>query len=273
MLTAIQELKAAARVLQRDKIVAKAAKPLEKKMQGIFGKQGKTFVAGFKKYRGSFAEAVTAPNLNPVFGQVWDETADDMKVAVKAGNTEGYKAGIAAASDTGLAISFTVGHPEAVKWLEDHAGEMVKGIDDTTRNVIGDIVTRGVEQGTSYSAIEREIAGKYQEFTDYRSHMIAVNEVGTAYGEGKRASIENTMVAQGLDMEKSWEDMGDDLVCPDCQANADDGWIPFDDQFSSGDDCEPHDPNCRCNVQYRVAPGPSDQEQAAASLGALETRR
>ena len=56
-------------------------------------------------------------------------------------------------------------------------------------------------------------------------------------------------------MEKSWADMEDDRVCEDCQKNADAGWIPYDEDFPTGDQCAPHDPGCRCNTQYQVASG------------------
>jgi hypothetical protein len=47
---------------------------------------------------------------------------------------------------------------------------------------------------------------------------------------------------------------GDGDVSDLCRMNAEQGWIPIDEIFVSGDDTIPQHPNCRCNVQYRNTP-------------------
>ena len=106
-------------------------------------------------------------------------------------------------------------------------------------------------------------------FSPSRAENIARTETATAQGQGAKSAAAHFK----LD-EKRWITQGDGLVTPECQANADAGWIPIADPFPSGHDTIPVHPRDRCNVIYRKA----DAEQAAAytngvvkSEGALPT--
>lgn len=250
----------ATKVLKREKELIPIEKTLEKKMAVIFRKQGKAFIAAFEKYSGLFTEAFPSTDMNSLFDGMEAGTAEDMTLAIKAGTSTAYTAGIDGVSIAGYAMSFTVKHPDAMKWLEEHAAEMVTKIDETTRETIGSLVTQGMEEGWSYGKTAKEITSRFEEFAvgkpqahiDSRAHLVAVTESGNAYEQGARDSMD-VLRAQGLEVEKSWNTVGDDLVTDECLANEAEGWIPIDDEFSSGDLNPLRFPGCRCNCTYQVA--------------------
>ena len=86
-----------------------------------------------------------------------------------------------------------------------------------------------------------------------RAHLIAVTESGAAYEQGNRAMADQ-LAAAGLQMEKSWLDVGDSRVTDGCQANAAAGWIPVADTFPAGADQPPLHPACRCTALYQRVP-------------------
>jgi hypothetical protein len=51
-----------------------------------------------------------------------------------------------------------------------------------------------------------------------------------------------------------------DDPCDECQGNADDGEIPLDDDFSSGDDAAPAHPRCLCDTAPVVYDDTTDSE-------------
>ncbi len=86
-----------------------------------------------------------------------------------------------------------------------------------------------------------------------RAQLIAVTESGAAYEQGNRALVDQ-LAAAGLQMEKSWLDVGDSRVSDGCQTNAAADWIPVEDTFPAGADQPPLHPACRCTALYRRVP-------------------
>lgn len=141
-----------------------------------------------------------------------------------------------------IALKFDLKNPRAVAYLAEHGAELVKGIDETTRDYLRTVITDGVRDGLSYDELARQIIDRYGEFAvgsplqhiDSRAHLIAVTESGMAYVEGN-AIIARDLQDDGLPMEKSWLTVGDGRVDEeDCLPNEGQGWIPFDDAFQSG---------------------------------------
>jgi hypothetical protein len=251
----------AARLVSREKALAPVIREIDRKMSAIFKKQGRLFVVEFPKLSYLFTENIDADNLARILDRIDAETSPQMKAVLRTNTQVAYGAGIEAGSEISTALTFSLKHPAAVKWLEEHAAEAVTKIDESTRSVISNLVTQGVEEGWSYNRTARAIRERYEEFAvgqpqhhiQSRAHLVALTESHTAYGEGHRAGIE-PLLKVGLEVEKSWVNMGDDLVSDGCLENSDAGWIPYDEDFPSGDLAEPRFPGCRCNVQYRVKP-------------------
>jgi len=80
--------------------------------------------------------------------------------------------------------------------------------------------------------------------------MVAVTEAGEAYCSGEAVMVKDLM-SKGLEMEKHWLVTGG-RICPICQNNDGEGWIPAETAFSSGHDHPLAHPACRCATQYRL---------------------
>ena len=160
---------------------------------------------------------------------------------------------------TVLGIRFDLRNPRAVAYLEEHAAALVTRIDETTRDYIRTVIVEGASVGASYNEMAKRLIERYKEFAigkpqkhiDSRAHLIAVTEVGEAYSRGNYIVGEGLRDA-GLQMEKSWDTVGDDRVSAGCRENEAAGWIPFDATFPSGHLRPLRFPGCRCALLMRT---------------------
>jgi len=155
-------------------------------------------------------------------------------------------------------ISFDLSSPAAMAHIKAHGAEMVKAIDDTTREEMLGVLERMAAKGESPQAIAREIVSRWKGFAikkpqlhiRNRAHLVAVTELGNGYEQGRLLAARE-MEDEGLPMMKSWLTVGDDRVSEGCQDNANDGWIDLGKKFSSGHDSPLRFPGCRCTALYR----------------------
>jgi hypothetical protein len=156
----------------------------------------------------------------------------------------------------GVGTSFSLKHPDAVSWAQEHAGARISAVEDATKSEIHDMIVRGLDEGKSYSEVAREIKGRFNEFAvgvpqkhiASRAELVAVTEYGQAYEEGGRSLIDD-LRAVGLDMEKMWNAMGD--YCDVCEENMSQGWIDSEEAHASGHMHPLAHPACKCNETYR----------------------
>lgn len=161
-------------------------------------------------------------------------------------------------------ISFSVKHPEAVKYLLAKATlelSNYKGnITDTTKTKVLSIITTGLENGDSYSSIGQSIVaqGDAGVFSTARAELIASREMGFAYEKGRKIPVDE-LLGKYPDRKalKSWATVGGgsaNNVTPECEANEAEGWILFSESFSSGDNEAPRNdnPRCRCATNYKI---------------------
>ena len=97
---------------------------------------------------------------------------------------------------------------------------------------------------------EEFAVGKPQKHIDSRAHLIAITEIGEAYEVGN-ATVADDLRQAGLPMEKSWLHSRDGKVSDGCLRNAEDGWIPIEQAFTSGHMHPLRFPGCRCAALYR----------------------
>lgn len=150
-------------------------------------------------------------------------------------------------------------NPKQHQYLEDRAAKMVTAIDDVTRQDVKDIIVKGHAESKSYSAIAKDIRDKYEEFSTPkpqghikdRAELIAVTELAhAAQATGYEESM--ALADDGWEVEKLWNNTGDDKVSDGCLENTDAGWIPIDEEFPSGDQYPPRFPGCRCCLSFNV---------------------
>ena len=150
-----------------------------------------------------------------------------------------------------LSISFDVPQPRAVAWLTEHCAEMVKRIDDTTRDRVASIVTQAVEEGWSYTKTEQALKDLYDGFRKSlpqqhilsRARLIAVNEAAMGYTQGE-LELGRWLAEGGLAVEKGWLTVMDERTCEVCSGNEGESWIPLAQAFADGSEGPPAHPAC-----------------------------
>lgn len=146
----------------------------------------------------------------------------------------------------GSDVSFDLQNPRAQEFIRNSGLDLVRSVEGTVKEQIKERVVAGIDSGLGADAI----AGNIKEFFDngskYMANRIARTEVIAAYSEGNlEAGLEDPLI-----VEKRWLSLPD--ADEDCTQNVDDGDIPKDAGFSSGDFAPPVHPNCRCDVEYLV---------------------
>jgi hypothetical protein len=151
--------------------------------------------------------------------------------------------------------TFSLTNPRAVAWMRKNGGSVdyIRGIQDTTKESLKGLISQGLDNGWSYNQTAKEIRKLFDgPITTKRAQLIAVTESARAYEAGNRA-FADTLVDDGIQIEKQWVTSHDDRVSDGCETNELDGWIPIDQPHTSGDQEPPRFPGCRCYEAYREA--------------------
>ena len=149
-----------------------------------------------------------------------------------------------------VGFAFDVTNPRAVEWIQNHAGETIDGINETTREAIRDVVEAAFEDQFEVT----ELADKIEELIGdaERADVIARTETMTASNQGQLEAW-NQATDAGLltgDEQKEWIVTPDDRLCPYCEP-LDGQQVPLNGVFKSdlGDvDAPPLHPRCRCTI-------------------------
>ncbi len=194
-----------------------------------------------------------------------DELPEIENIASDLGTTAGdtYKKGTRDAHKklkmAEAGISFEIMNPKATEYIEKlktlHLSDYRGSITRETKKKIQQLLLEGIDKGTSYTEMSRQIKeqGDAGVFSRARGELIAVNQVGTAYGTGNDEMIREYMKETSAIIQKKWEDVGDDHVTPECTLNSEQGWLGMDEHYPSGDTHAPRasNPRCRCAMSYR----------------------
>lgn len=241
-------------IMQKEKTRRPIEGRLEKAMKAAFIAQGAKLSA---KLAESHVQEVYG--LREVDGFSWEKAFDatanqtvaDFVDPIVAAVEEALMAGAEALTkDLKLDTAFDLKNPRAVAYIKSRGAENVKGINDTTREILRAIVADGADEGLSYTDIAKNIRDRFDMFSRARATLIAVTEVGNGYEAGNRILVDG-LTEGGLEMEKSWLTVGDAQVDPECAANEAEGWIPVDQAHASGDMQPLAHPRCRCTELYR----------------------
>lgn len=129
------------------------------------------------------------------------------------------------------------------------AGDLVENpnpvyaITDTTRDSLQTLITQAMQEGWSNDHLASQIEDNYA-FSESRADTIARTETKRADMQGSMSAYRASGVVHGKQSVMSDDHDHDD----ECDDNEDDGVIPLDDNFSSGDDAPPYHPNCNCTL-------------------------
>lgn len=148
------------------------------------------------------------------------ETAAEMlrKQLRNAGDYEGHQLRGAKAPDRPrIDFEFDVASQAAIDWADKHAGELIDGISETSREAINNATAELLETGDWSEALDEILAAVGD---PDRARLIARNESMIAVHEGQREAWDQA-VESGLlegDEEREWIVVGDEKVCPICQS-------------------------------------------------------
>jgi hypothetical protein len=133
----------------------------------------------------------------------------------------------------------------AAEWAERHAGELAKGITDTTRDLVGRAVS--TYQSTPGMTQEQLSAVLQSAFSPRRAETIAITEISRAASAATNAYQER-LAAAGLTFERVWRTNRDESVCAICDplnGKAERAWA---EQYPDG---PPAHTRCRCSTTLR----------------------
>lgn len=173
---------------------------------------------------------------------------------------QGAKANITKYSEllpTGYSLAFDLPTSPASNYVRDlfdlHLSTRDGSTLKTTRDELRRIIADGLDNNGSYGSIAKDIQTLDPfVFSKTRAKLIAVNEVGRAYGWAD--SEPARVLSADYVMEKQWETSNDEKVRPDHVANQSEWWIPMDKSWkATGDEYAPsHDINCRCTSTDKI---------------------
>jgi hypothetical protein len=155
---------------------------------------------------------------------------------------------------------------DAERYLRQHGAELVKGINEFTMKELREVLARGLREGVSMEDLASRLMTKMDDYRLYRARRIAVTESSKAWSYAEMESA-GRMEDAGYRMVKEW------LLGPAhprydiCDHNHEEGAIPLNRSFSSGDMAPPQHPNCGCSLITYPAGG--DQPWGTQVLGGL----
>jgi hypothetical protein len=180
----------------------------------------------------------------------WADFADEWELMLDLLSTI-YGQGAASLGVTAEQVDGNWINERARAWAEAYAYDLIRGIAETSRDVVATAVedfvrTPGRTVGQVISALEPT-------FGAARAKRIAVTEITRAYAEGQmELGIELQRRWPNIPVVKRWFTNNDDLVCEIC-GPLDTLLIPFDEPFVRGDSPDgvditnpPAHVNCRC---------------------------
>lgn len=187
----------------------------------------------------------------------WDEVPDMAAPSITAVSVSGSKLAGKALKELGATVEEKVAEHNAELWAVNRAAEMVGrkyvagelvdnpnakwNILDSTRDIIRTALEGALRDGSTVSELA-DVIRESTAFSEERAEAIARTEMAYADTHGAIEAFRECPTITG----KAWSP--DDEACPTCQENADQGGIPIDDDFASGDDAPPAHPNCECAI-------------------------
>lgn len=143
------------------------------------------------------------------------------------------------------AISVTLTNENYIAALMDQADYILNrsSLDQTTLQRIINLISSGKQDGLTIDEIASNIDDEFADISYNRAFVISNTETNRAMSQGQAASMKENGVTTN-----SWIPAGGN-TCEICNGNADDGYIPVGQAFSSGDTEPPAHPSCECYLE------------------------
>lgn len=124
-----------------------------------------------------------------------------------------------------------------LKDLLDKVDLTIKGIEQTTLDRLGNALAEALEAGDNLTTT----ADRLKSILDDPARAALI-----AHTETARAMSQASMAVYRANHQRGKRWLAEPDACPICEANADQGPIPLNRPFASGDEATPAHPRCRC---------------------------
>ena len=150
-----------------------------------------------------------------------------------------------------IEVDWTQPFTEAADWARKHAGTLIRGITDTTRERVRSVVGNWIESTDhTFPDLWKQLMEDHA-FSRSRAQMIAATESTRAYAEGEMVGAEVLEKEGWYEYDKRWDTARDDRVCPICAPM--DGVVVHGvrakfDTLAGALEGPPAHPRCRCGM-------------------------
>jgi hypothetical protein len=148
--------------------------------------------------------------------------------------------------DVGIGFDPAIINTHALEWARSYSFELIKGLTNTTRDVVSNAISSFIETpGMTQADIIKLVEPA---FGKVRARMIATTETTRAYSAATN-EIQKLVNRTGIQMEQVWHTRNDERVCPICgplNETPENVWLG---EFPTG---PPAHVNCRCDTGLRV---------------------
>jgi len=182
-------------------------------------------------------------NISPSF---WDDAGTELTRVIRPELQNFFEEqALVALTVTPLGVDWALVNQRAVTWARNYTYELVRGINNTTRNALQNAIGDFFQEAMTREVLEGRISPL---FGPVRAEMIAVTEVTRASVEGERA-LANLLAQQGIMMRPYWLTSNDEISqrCPICG--------PKHNVLITDDVFPPGHIRCRCTVRYDLPEG------------------
>lgn len=146
-----------------------------------------------------------------------------------------------------LNVSYSLLHPNLIKFADRQTGRLIKGVSNTTRDLVSNIIQGGLDEGASTATIARTLS-EATGFKSARAQLIARTETTAAYNGAPQESLSLLGQDTGRVFTKTWSGSLDDRE-RDEHVAMEGETVPIDETFSNGL-MYPSEPNCRCTTIF-----------------------
>lgn len=196
------------------------------------------------------------PNYGNVPLAFWDKMTKDLRAALVPFLAELFMESAERLVDTlPIGVDWNLINVRASSWAARYAGELIKGVTETTRRAVQEAISAFFETGGMTRAdLEARLM---RIFGPKRAEMIAITEVTRAAAEGEN-QIAAELARAGILMEAVWNTRNDELVCPICGPLNQERAIEYTGErtpYWAGGYTPPAHPRCRCFIGWELPGG------------------
>jgi len=173
----------------------------------------------------------------------WDEWEIEFAGEIEKPTTEAMTAGATRAQQDvkGIVVDWSPQSPMAQKYLRDNGLKLAKGINETTKDRLRQVLLTGLKLGENRDQLARRVRDVIPELQSWRAKRIAQTEAIKAYNQGSLQVFES-----GGYKRKIWLD-GQAEACDECEG-LDGHEVGINENFPGGYDAPPAHPGCKCTI-------------------------